>query len=253
MVLSKSTDRHVVDKDVLPIFVMTKEDPSLPLSFEGTGFVLGNGLLVTCWHCVAATLPDDQVYAVAFEQETGKYSMASLDDIEQDPSGVDLATARVALRSTLGLTIPDNDLAYGTDVWTFGYPLTERRPLSDGQQSFQLAGRYLQGYVMRSFYFDAPNGARVLSYELDMPTPEGLSGAPLVRVGTKQVYGVVYGTNEVALIDQTAFVDPESGRREPEIQRLVTFGLAHYTQSLRALCGAATKGLPLHDFLTKAN
>jgi hypothetical protein len=82
------------------------------------------------------------------------------------------------------------------------------------------------------------------AYELDMPTPEGLSGAPLIRMGSKEVVGVVYCTNEVALIKQFEQVD-EDGRREPEIHRVVSFGLAHSTSSLHSLSGPATGGIPL--------
>ena len=87
------------------------------------------------------------------------------------------------------------------------------------------------------------------SYELDMPTPEGLSGAPLVIVGTKKVIGVIYGTHDVGLIEHFRRTDPETGEREAEIQRVVSFGLAHYTDTLRNASATVTEGKSLAEFL----
>jgi hypothetical protein len=156
------------------------------------------------------------------------------------------------LSSTLNLSLPTDDMAYGTDVWTAGYPFTDPRRVGD-RLTFNLGARYLQGYVTQSFYYDAPDGSRIPSYELDMPTPGGLSGAPLVRVGSNKVYGVVYGTNDVHLTQQTARIDEVTGEAIPEVHRIVSFGLAHYTDSLRNLRGTATDGLPLAEFLRTHN
>lgn len=102
---------------------------------------------------------------------------------------------------------------------------------------------------MRSFYYEHQTYGQTPSYELDMPTPAGLSGAPLVKTGSKEVVGVIYGSNDVATIEQEASINSESGKREPEIQRIISFGLAHYTETLKNLKGAATKGLPLQQYL----
>jgi len=104
---------------------------------------------------------------------------------------------------------------------------------------------------MRSFYHEHQTYGRIPSYELDMPTPAGLSGAPLVKVGSPEVIGVIYGSNDVATIEQEASVNPQTGKREPEIQRIISFGLAHYTETLRNLQGIATGGLPLHQYIKR--
>ena len=180
-----------------------------------------------------------------FESPGGGYEVVYLNNIEQDAHGTDLATANVACNSTLQFTVPDGDVAYGTSVWSFGYPLTETLLNTDRRVQFRLAGRYLKGYVMRSFYHEHPTYGRIPSYELDMPTPAGLSGAPLVRLGSQEVIGVVYGSNDVATIEQEASVNPNSGRREAEIQRIVSFG----PETLRNLQGVATGGLPLYQYI----
>jgi hypothetical protein len=86
------------------------------------------------------------------------------------------------------------------------------------------------------------------SYELDMPAPEGLSGSPLLS-GDDMVIGVVYGNNEVATIDQFSSIDPTTGERQPEIQRVVSFALAYHTDALSNLTGKATHGVALKEYL----
>jgi len=46
--------------DILPVTTVgpLEQFPELLIkSFEGTGFVIGDGFFVTCWHCVAADPP----------------------------------------------------------------------------------------------------------------------------------------------------------------------------------------------------
>jgi hypothetical protein len=83
--------------DILPIFVAdyAYEQPP-PVSHEGTGFLVGKSVFVTCWHCVRAELEGDLAYAAARQLPNGQYVLSRLVDIQQDPSGTDLATARVA-------------------------------------------------------------------------------------------------------------------------------------------------------------
>jgi hypothetical protein len=172
-------------RDILPIFVVTQTQPVGVSAFCGTGFLARDELLVTCSHCVAATLPAGHRFAVAsLDISTNLYRAVFLEDLAEDVNRADLATARVPLKSEMRLELGGEDPAYGTDVWSFGYPLTEARPVQEQLPHFTLHGRYLQGYVMRSFFYSHPSRGRVRSYELDMPSPAGLSGAPIVRVGS---------------------------------------------------------------------
>lgn len=107
--------------------------------------------------------------------------------------------------------------------------------------------RTLKGYVVRRFHYAQTRFETTLSYELDMPAPEGLSGAPLMTLAG-EVLGVVYGTIETAMIDEGASVD-EEGNRTPEVQRIVSFALAHQTDSLLDLSGRSAHGRPLREFL----
>ncbi len=107
----------------------------------------------------------------------------------------------------------------------------------------------LEGYITRSFYFEHLQYGVVPSYELDMPAPQRLSGAPLFSAVTGEVVGVVYGTNDVGLVEEFSSVNPETGERKPEIHRIVSFALAHYTDTLRLLTGDATQGLALAEYV----
>lgn len=246
----KDPEGMILGRDVIPIFVISRGDPFNPVSFQGTGFLIGAGLLITCWHCVREPLPDDQDYAVGIKKDDhGSYDLLVLFDISRDENGTDLATARVDLQQHLPLVLDNSDIQTGSDVLTYGYPLTEHHRNQNNQIDFILSPRYLQGYVTRSFWFQHPEFGEVKSYELDMPTPAGLSGAPLIRLKTHQVVGVVYGTNDVAMIEQLVSVDPDTGQREPEVQRIVSFGLAHHIDNINNLCGIATENKPLSQYL----
>jgi hypothetical protein len=138
-------------------------------------------------------------------------------------------------------------------VGSFGYPftsLTEEKP-EIGRQAV-IHARSLKGYIMRRFYYESPSHEVTFSYELDMPAPGGLSGAPVVRIhpveGSREVIGVVHGNNEVATIAELESVD-EYGNRRPEVQRITSFALAHHTDSLRKRTGKATGERPLAEFL----
>jgi len=238
-----------VNRDILPIFEVPREDPENPRSFQGTGFLIAPGLFVTCWHCIEAVLPDDGAYAVALKTPDYGYTTYVLRDISRDANGTDLATARVDLDPVLPLTLTDEPLPIGSDVLSYGYPYTDRELSQAGQLDFTLNDRYLQGYITRVFYFSHRQYGEVPSYELDMPTPEGLSGAPLIKRGSHHVVGVIYGTNEVATVEHRGRVDPKSGEHTLDTERIVSFGLAHHTPTLHALQGTATADTPLVEFL----
>lgn len=244
------------NRDIVPILAVSREGYPEPRSFRGTGFLIGKNVLVTCWHCVREPLGDDETYAAAFPAQYAgtalpadtTYIIEHLSDIEQDPRGLDLATARVPQNPAF-LTLGDGlGLPSGTGVWAYGFPLTEESRNEDGSLRVTLGGRYLQSYKMRDFYNEVAGFGRTPSTELDMPAPAGLSGAPVVRMGTTQVVGVVYGQKDAETIEQFARRD-ESGQRTPEVVRVTSFAVAHYESTLPQLSGTATGGVPLAEYL----
>jgi V8-like Glu-specific endopeptidase len=242
------------EADILPIFVAdyAYEQPA-PVAHEGTGFMVGKSVFVTCWHCVRAELEGDLAYAATRKLPNGQYVLSRLFDIQQDPTGTDLATARVAFETEMRLTIAANPVpSYGTDIWSFGYPLTDvqAHPEMPIRKGFLLNGRYMQSYVMRTFYNDWPGFGRVPSYEIDMPALAGMSGAPIVRTGSTEVIGVLYGRNDAETIEEFGSRDPDTEERlTPEIVRITYFAAAHFTNTLRNLKGKVTNGQPLAEYL----
>jgi hypothetical protein len=231
-------------RHILPIYVVPKPvsaDEFRPVSFAGTGFIAAPHVFVTCWHCVNVELPEDQTYVVYRHDER---TVHQLRQITQDPSGWDLASARVDIPTwppfALVATPPD---VTGLDVGTIGYPGTHLEERA-GSVRFDQQGRYFQGYVSRAFDYIAPSGDTLIpSYEIDMRCPKGLSGAPLVVTTSEyrgQVIGVIYGAH-------TPFgTESEAG----DIQLPTTvFALAHYFDTLMALRGPATSDRPLSELV----
>lgn len=244
----KGWKRHL-DVDILPIFVITKTSPAKIISNEGTGFLIAPNLFITCWHCLRKPLEENQTYAVNREQ---KAELFPLFNIQQDRNNTDVATANVAMMPEAEFVLAEKDVYEGTDVHSFGYPLMdfELNP-ETGERFPAIDFRLLKGYITRNFWRDDSVFGRGNAYELDMPTPEGLSGSPLFRSGSREVIGIIFGQNEVALITSFARIDPETNEREPEIQKVYHFGLAHNTETVRNLNTDATRNLPLHEYLTE--
>jgi hypothetical protein len=216
-----------LNRGILPVFVAQPGSPAKLLDFCGTGFLIANGLLITCWHVVKPELPNGQRYCVAVNEGT-TYSVFFLQNVQQDLNGSDLATATVHLDASIGLTLARDDVILGGAVWTYGYPLTDVKSLPEGDLHFRVNPRFMRGHVMRHFNYDHAEYGNVPSYELNIPAPQGISGAPLVKNDMLEVVGVVYGNNDVATIEEFAHIDEKTGKRQPELQRIVSFGLANH-------------------------
>lgn len=237
-----------LQSQIVPILTVHGPRDDLRIdSVEGTGFFPVPRVFVTCWHCVAR--PRGYVAMVRIPGSE-RYSLWPLLDITRHPNGCDLAVARVALTHTrpLALSIADSEALAGTEVWSYGYPFSTLLRGMDGENVLHWGGRYLQGYITQGFHDEDRGYGTTMAYELDMPTPAGLSGAPLLKRNTREIIGVVYGMNDVALMEHFSQIDQE-GNRLPEIQRVVSFGLAHHTANLQSLAGPATNGKPLAEYI----
>ena len=80
-----------------------------------------------------------------------------------------------------------------------------------------------------------------------MKAPRGLSGAPLIRLGTADVVGVIYGDHGVESEDRYFTLPSEGGAPQPEKNQVVltSFALAHDLDTVRSLTGGATEGKTL--------
>ncbi len=127
--------------------------------------------------------------------------MFPLFNIQQDSNNTDLATANVSILPEADLILAEKDVYEGTDVHSFGYPLMDFQLNEETKERVPAIDfRLLKGYVTRNFWRIDPTFGRGNAYELDMPAPGGLSGSPLFKVGSREVIGVVFGHNDVALI-----------------------------------------------------
>lgn len=220
--------------DILPVVtVRLNRLPFLLNSVEGTGFLLGDNLLVTCSHCVRADPPENCAYAACRLDQQGSRRGNLLGPIEH--LGNDLAVGPIRFSSALSFTVADSPPRIGASVWTFGYPLTDVERITDEVRYFTAHPRLLRGHITRPFVYNHEALGPLPSWELSFPVPAGLSGAPLFLHGTLDVIGVVYGNNDVAAVEEFALVDQETGIRQPEVQRIVSFGLALHLEALAPL------------------
>ena len=231
-------DHDVLESTIVPVFLSRGEEP---VEFCGTGFLLAKHIFVTAWHCVERS-PDPGFGYLGAARVAGRFVAWPLLLLAQDANGSDLALARVEAAPGLRLVLSSEGRLIGNDVWTYGYPFTEPHCEPDGVH-FTLHGRALRGYATRTFNFQHHCFGSVTSYELDMPTPAGCSGAPLLLGNTLEVMGVVYGSHQV----QSAGDPGEVSERVSIFS--VTFGLAHRSKTLRAARGPATDGKTLAEYL----
>lgn len=253
------TEGYDIRRDILPIVVVKRSGYPTPKGYKGTGFLIGRGVFVTCHHCVADPVDEEETYAVLVpieyapelrnEAPDAQYAVSTLQDIEQDATGLDLATARVNLEP-IGLRLAEEGIrTMGEDVRTYGYPLTEDLPHPEEGRAIGLNGRYLKGYSTCNYSMDVPDYRSTPSEELDLPAPRGLSGAPVIRMDSLEVIGVLYGTKDTGTIEEFSRVDEVTGERTPELQRITTFAVSHMFDSIYNLSGRATEGMPLGQYL----
>lgn len=227
---------------VLPLVGI--DHPQHPTKSEilGTAFVATDGVLVTCWHVVRGAIQAGWTVIAAFDKHgDGHFTRVDVTDITRHPTNDDLASARIDMPGA-GWRLPEHDtpIDLGTNVVAMGYPLPDVRLDNDGGLTHLVSFQLLKGYLTHVPIIERSGYPPAVSFELDMPAPAGLSGTPLLH-GTERnvLLGVVYGTNDVARIESLGSVDPDTGQRTPEIQRIVSFALAHHTRTLRSLRGPA--------------
>ncbi|MGB7293641.1 MAG: trypsin-like peptidase domain-containing protein [Thermodesulfobacteriota bacterium] len=246
-------NRSKIHQVILPIFKTTKKEPHDLISFQGTGFIIAPKILVTCWHCIEEPLQENEQYSAIVVKEDGTdHKLITLYNIDKDSNGNDLATASHDYEpSEYLLKVPLNDAAFGAEIWTYGYPFTAPELLPNRSIRFMVPPQFFKGYIVRNLIFKQPGYGDVKSYELDLNVPKGLSGAPVMGLGDTIVFGVIYGSNDIATIDHLSLLDPETGYKQPEIQRIVSLGVAHYTENLLLVRGKATDSVSLLDYCNR--
>jgi hypothetical protein len=202
---------------------------------------------MTCWHCVRAELPPKHIYAagVMRNDQAIAYPLAN---IERDNNGSDLALASIDLVPKAGFKLSAKAFFPGADVFTYGFPLTEKIRLEGGKTAIKFSPRFTAGYITRTFLYASPGNRPNHTYELSFPALQGLSGAPLLAFGPS-IIGVVYGNIDAYTIVEESSQDPKSGEIRPETRRIISFGLAFHTDVTRSVRTSLTAGRQLCDCL----
>ncbi len=226
-------------RNILPV-VIAESNTSKPVSFRGTGFLVAPNIFITCWQCVGDTLHEKQRYAVMLKEGSG-YSIHNLLNIERHNEGLDLAIAQVDLAYE-GLRISAREALSGEEVIAYGYSPGEG-VFAEGQISIsRLNPRLIHGHITRSFYYSHPGFVQTYTYELNMPMPNGIYGAPVIKPATNEVVGVIFGVLDIpkAGCPRGNYSGIRSSAARED--QMMTLGLAHHTDNLKNLQGMPTSG-----------
>jgi hypothetical protein len=188
-------------------FRRTDETSFQPLASVGTGFTFGNGIFVTCWHCVSGDLESETYYGIGYGDDMVLPDQAAmLGNVTRVSSGADLALATVGITVSPVLRVGTDRPTWGSDVIGLGVPLPDntidpvtKNPLIRTQH------RVLKGYIS-SVANHSTGGAREAKYfELGMPVPRWASGSPLLDAETLEIVGVLAGEKTSEIGDSGAF------------------------------------------------
>jgi Trypsin-like peptidase domain len=225
-------------------WVTAEQRRARTLAPAGTAFLAAPTVLVSCWHCVRP-LPDNAPYVVIV-RENDRPRFLELSRVSRANGGLDLAIGRVDLPLQHPIR-PHKGLALlGSDVCAIGFPLTEVGPTPEGNPTWYPKPWLVHGYVVRVHDGGVgdPTG-RHLRYDVDMPLPNGMSGAPVFTWPLGDVpalVGVAYGQRTYTPADLASDGLSAAG---------VTFAQVHDLTSVLQLQGSATDERPLGDIMLK--
>jgi hypothetical protein len=207
-----------------------------PTAVAGSAFTFGEGTLVTCWHCVKQPLGPEEFYGIAVRRGSieSPYEFCSIDNLERDHNGADLALGHIDWMPGRGLTLANDPVQWGERVETYGYPFPLAMPdqVYPDYKALHFYSRFLRGYVTRL----ARDEAEGPVIDLDMLCPPGLSGAPVIGEDRRDVIGVIFEEQTTTMYERT-----------------VIFGRAHHVDVLRSACAAVTGGRPLVEHLQRTD
>jgi len=229
-------DRKRIHELIVPIFKTGKDTNDISkYVYLGTGFMLRDNILLTCWHCIKdiKIKEDEQISAVIVKEDGSDHKVFQLGHYEQDLNKTDICVmAHPFKASEYLLKLPKNiDYPFGTTIWTYGYPETTK---IYGKDKLLVPPQFFRGYITRTLEFKGYEEFKdIASYEINIPFPKGLSGAPICTE-QMEVIGIVYGTNDIATIEEYSESKKEDGNVELvyEKQRIQSYGLAHHTTTI---------------------
>jgi len=179
--------------DVFPIYtIKPSRNEERQLEYSGTGFLIADGVLITCWHCIIDDLQPREFYAVMVEQD-GEEKIYPLTEIIRHPWKIDMAKAHVDLNCRFGFELAGEDVPFGTHVISHGYmPGSQIFGLQNGAQP-----HHGDGWIeSMATYFDNPYDESVSpppSYRISFKAYSGISGSPVLKAHSNQLVGMVWG------------------------------------------------------------
>src|ERR1700690_1839064 len=126
MDITQPTLEEILNHYVFAIikFRRTDETSFQPLASVGTGFTFGNGIFVTCWHCVAGDLDSDMYYGIGYGDDMVLPDQAAmLGNVTRVSSGADLALATIGITVSPVLGVAPMRPTWGRGVMGLGVPL----------------------------------------------------------------------------------------------------------------------------------
>ena len=238
--------------NIFPIFTVNSGFPKRIIEFRGTGFfVAPRGIFLTAQHVLDRNLAKDESFHIMVEEpyQSEKFSFYRVLDFERDTRGFDLAIGRADFNNSSRFILCKGKLTLGEPLYTYGFPLTEGERRPDGLIEWKLNPRYFQGYLTRDLLYDHPGYKPTPSYELSFPAPVGLSGSPLLQLGTMSVAGVIYGNLESYTITDERQVDVHREQVVTETRKIIQFGLAHFHMTLLGIHSTLLDGKTLGDWV----
>jgi hypothetical protein len=99
----------------------------------GSAFTFGEGTLVTCWHCVKQPLGSDEFYGIAVRRGNieSPYEFCSIDNLERDHNGADLALGHIDWMPGRGLTLANDPVQSASFI--FRWAQSEKAWARQGQ------------------------------------------------------------------------------------------------------------------------
>ena len=173
--------------DVFPIYVVKRDSSGKrKIEFSGTGFLVSDGILVTCWHCVIDNLEPNEYYAVL--PKTEERRLYPLRQITRHSHKVDMAKAKVNLHCRNRFELVKEEAAIGTLVSFYGY----MNSFGCRPQSSCVTGNItpLVSYTDNPYDESYPPPP---SYRMDFRAYQGVSGSPVFIKDTNRLIGMIWG------------------------------------------------------------
>ncbi len=164
-------DRKKIHELIVPIFKTGKDTNDISkYVYLGTGFILRDNLLFTCWHCIKdiEIKEDEQISAVIVKEDGSEHKVFQLGNYEQDLNNKDICIMAHPFKATdYLLKLPTkSDYPFGTTIWTYGFPETTK---IYGKDQLLVPPQFFRGYITRNLIFKGSEEFKdIPSYEINI-------------------------------------------------------------------------------------